>query len=71
MHLKTPTVPADLRLALEEIGAIAAVEEMPLAYRRRAFLFIERAENAPTRAFRVSNFVRVVQSLQDSALSEN
>jgi hypothetical protein len=70
--LKTPTVPADLRLALEEVGAIGAVEEMTPTYRRQAFLFIERAENESTRAFRVSNFVRVAQFFQqDSASSEN
>jgi uncharacterized protein YdeI (YjbR/CyaY-like superfamily) len=67
MHLQRLTIPDDLKQALEDLGAIATVDDMPLDYRRRAFLFIERADNAPTRAFRVSNFVRVVQFFQQDA----
>jgi hypothetical protein len=69
--LKMPTVPADLKLALEEVGAIAAVDEMTPVYRRQAFLFIERAENESIRAVRVSNFVRVAQFFQQDSASEN
>jgi hypothetical protein len=66
--VENPVMPSSLREALKDIdGAIATVDDMPEEYRRRAFLFIERAGNAPTEGFRVSNFVQVVRFfLQDS-----
>jgi uncharacterized protein YdeI (YjbR/CyaY-like superfamily) len=64
MHVQSLTIPDDLRQPLEELGAIATVDEMPLDYRKRAFLFIERAGNAPTRDFRINNFLEVVKCFQ-------
>ena len=63
-----PVMPSSLRQALEDIdGAIASVDKMPMAYRRRAFSFIEQAGNASTEGVRVSNFVQVVKFfLRDS-----
>ena len=56
----SPTVPGDLRKALNEIdGAMATLSGMPADYQRRAFLFIEKG-SSHTRGFRISNFVEVV-----------
>lgn len=62
--MQTLTIPDDLKQALKEFGAIATVDQMPLDYRRRAFLFIERAADARTRDCRVSNFIEVVRFFQ-------
>jgi hypothetical protein len=57
-----PVMPSSLREALEDIdGAIASVDEMPMAYRRRAFSFIQQAGNASIEGVRVRNFVQVVK----------
>jgi hypothetical protein len=60
-------IPLDLEQALKELEAIATVDEMPLDYQRRAFLFIERAPDARTRDCRVSNFIEVVRSFQQDS----
>ena len=65
--MQTPTIPDDLNQALKELEAIATVNEMPLDYRRRAFLFIERAADTRTRDCRVSNFVEVVRCFQQDS----
>jgi hypothetical protein len=60
-------MPADLRVALKDFeGAIATLDGMPLAYQRRAFLFIEQG-SAHTRVFRISNFVEVVKFFQQDS----
>jgi uncharacterized protein YdeI (YjbR/CyaY-like superfamily) len=65
MHVQIPTIPDELREALEDVeGAVATVDEMPMEYRKRAFLFIEQATNVPTREYRVKNFVEVVRFFQ-------
>ena len=69
--MQTLTIPEDLKLALEEVGAIATLDEMPVDYRRRAYLFIEQAGNAPTRGFRVSNFLGVVRFFQQDSEQES
>lgn len=56
------TIPDDLKQAVEGLGAIATLDEMPLNYRKRAFLFIEQSGNPSTRDFRVNNFLEVVKS---------
>ena len=68
LSVQTPVMPSSLREALKDVhGAIATVDEMPVGYRRRAFLFIEQSGNASTEQFRVNNFVQVVKFfLQDS-----
>jgi uncharacterized protein YdeI (YjbR/CyaY-like superfamily) len=67
MRVPSLTIPDDLKQALEEIGAIATLDSMSLAHRKRAFLFIEQAGNVPTRNFRVANFLDVVKFFkQDS-----
>ena len=63
------TIPDDLEEALKEFDwAIQTIDEMPLAYRKRAFLFIEQAGNAPTRSFRINNFVEVVKFFHQDSL---
>jgi uncharacterized protein YdeI (YjbR/CyaY-like superfamily) len=63
--MQTPAIPDDLREALKDLeGGIATIDEMPVEYQRRAFLFIERAGNAPTRNCRITNFVEVVKFFQ-------
>jgi uncharacterized protein YdeI (YjbR/CyaY-like superfamily) len=68
MPMTIPTIPDDLEEALRDLDwAIPTIDEMPLDYRRRAFLFIKQANNASTRSFRISNFVEVVKFFhQDS-----
>ncbi len=65
--VQTAKVPDDLGEILAELGASATLDEMSPAYRRRAFLFIEQAGNAVTRASRVSNFVEVVKFFKQDA----
>jgi hypothetical protein len=58
-------MPDDLRDALRDVeGASAALEGMPLEYRRWAFLFIEQAGNDSTRNARISNLVGVAKNLR-------
>ena len=48
--MQTPTIPGELREALEDLeGAMATLDGMPVDYQRRAFLFIDQAPNASTR----------------------
>jgi uncharacterized protein YdeI (YjbR/CyaY-like superfamily) len=68
IHMQTPTIPEELREALEDDeGAMATLDGMPVDYRRRAFLFIDQATNPPTRHNRVSNFVEVVKFFQQDS----
>jgi hypothetical protein len=68
MHVQIPVIPVGLEEALKDVeGALTTIEAMPLEYRRRAFRFIERAGNAPTRDFRIRNFVEVVRFFQQDA----
>jgi uncharacterized protein YdeI (YjbR/CyaY-like superfamily) len=72
MPVKTPAIPHDLKEALKDIeGAVAAIDQMPLEYQRWAFLFIEQATNAPTRGYRISNFVEVVRFFQQDSAQMN
>jgi hypothetical protein len=62
--MQTPTIPSDLRKALEELeGGMATLAGMPVDYQRQAFLFIEQG-SAHTRGFRITNFVEVVKFFQ-------
>jgi hypothetical protein len=64
IHMQTPTVPGDLREALDDIeGAMVTLGAMPADYQKRAFLFIEQG-SAHTRGLRISNFVDVVRFFQ-------
>ena len=66
--MQTPTIPGELREALEDLeGAMATLDGMPVDYQRRAFLFIDQAPNASTRHYRVSNFMRVVRFFQEDS----
>lgn len=67
MQVHAPMIPDDLKQALEDLEAIATVDEMPVDYRRRAFHFIEQAADARTRDCRVSNFVEVVRFFQQDS----
>lgn len=59
--MQIPTIPGDLRKALEELeGGMATLGGMPMDYQRRAFRFIEQG-SSHTRSFRISNFVEVVK----------
>jgi hypothetical protein len=71
MHVQSPTIPDDLKEAIDGLGAIATVDEMPLDYRRRAFLFIEQSGNPSTRDFRVSNFLEVVTFFQKDSYADS
>jgi hypothetical protein len=67
IHVKTPTIPGDLREALEELeGGMATLDGMPVDYQKRAFLFIEQA-TAHTRGFRITNLVEVVKFFQQDS----
>jgi hypothetical protein len=65
--MQTPTIPGDLRKALEEHeGTMATLAGMPVDYQKRAFLFIEQA-TAHTRGFRITNLVEVVKFFQQDS----
>jgi hypothetical protein len=67
IHVKTPTVPGDLREALEELeGGMATLAGMPVDYQRQAFLFIEQGSRH-NRGFRITNFVDVVKFFQQDS----
>jgi hypothetical protein len=68
MPMTIPTIPDGLEDAVKDLEwAIPTIDGMPLDYRRRAFRFIEQANNASTRNFRINNFVEVVKFFhQDS-----
>ena len=71
MPVTISPIPEGLEEALKDFeGGIATINEMPADYRRRAFLFIEQANNAPTRSFRISNFVEVVKFFHQDSLSK-
>jgi hypothetical protein len=67
MDMEIPTIPGDLREALEELDeGMATLGGMPMDVQRRAFLFIERA-TAHNRGFRIANFVEVVKFFQQDS----
>ena len=64
-----PTIPEGLEEALKDFDwGVATIDEMPLDYRTRAFLFIEQSGNPPTRSFRINNFVEVVKFFHQDSL---
>jgi hypothetical protein len=69
MPVTIPAIPDGLEEALKDFdGGMATIDEMPADYRRRAFLFIEQANNAPARSSRISNFVEVVKFFHQDSL---